>query len=288
MKRTLADEVNVLLLKHSFTVKSLSRGCFDIAARKDATILLIKILEDANSVSEDYTKAMERISSYIDAVPLIIAQKAGSSMEDGVVYSRFGVYTLSYSTFISALEHSLPFVLSSRAGLTAAVIGEKLRQKREEAGYSLGEISRKVGVSQRMISKYESGMADVSISKAYSLHRIFGSGIFRKIDIFQHGKNLSESKKSAVALKYSSLGFEADDIANVPFDVIAKKDKEIIFTEVGDKANPQLLPLQKLIEANTLVIFSKKKPKKMPALTRKEFLDYDSAGELIKFLKEFE
>ncbi len=288
MKATLLDSVGVLLLKHGFTVKSLTRGCFDLVARKDAIILLIKILEDANSISSEYAESMIKLSSYIDASPLIVAKKAGNILEDGIVYSRFGVYTLSPETFSSTLDNKFPFILSNNAGLTAAVIGERLRKKREEAGYSLGEVSRKVGVSKRMITKYESGVADVSVNRAYSLQRIFGRNIFRKINIFGSAKEIPLSKKSEFAEKYTELGFKADDTRKVPFDVIARKDREIIFTEIGEKANPQLLPLQKLIEADTLVIFRKKKPKGTPALTKKEFLEYESAGELIKFLKEFE
>ena len=288
MKKTLIDDIGILLLKQGFTVKSLTRGSFDLVARKDTTILLIQVLEDANSISKEYAEAMRKVGSYIDAAPITIAKRAGSYLEDGVVYSRFGIYTLNYNTFQSTLENRFPFIFSSKAGFAASLIGEKLRKKREASGYSLGEISRKIGVSKRMVVKYESGLADVSVNKAASLYKIFGSGIFRKIDVFQTWKSFPESKKSAVAEKYTDLGFEADDTKKVPFDVIAKKDREIILTEVGDKTNPQLQPLQKLIEADTLVIFKEKKPKKVPALTKREFLDFDSAKELIKFLKEFE
>ncbi len=288
MKAALVDDAGVLLLKHGFTVKTLSRGCFDLVARKDAVILLVKVLEDANSISPEYAEAMLKISSYIGASPIIVAKKAGSPIEGGVVYSRFGVYTLGYETFRSALDNKFPFLLSSKAGLTAAVVGELLKKKREKSGYSLGEVSRKVGVSKRMITRYESGSADVSVNKAYSLQKLFGRNIFREIDIFGRTKAVPASGKSEFAEKYTELGFEADDAKKVPFDVIARKDREIIFTEIGEKTNPQLLPLQKLIEADTLVIFKKKKPKDIPALTKKDFLNLDSAKELIKFLKEFE
>ena len=126
------------------------------------------------------------------------------------------------------------------------------------------------------------------MNKAYSLYKIFGSGIFRKVNVLKSWKSIPESKKSEIAKKYANLGFAADDTKKVPFDVIARKDDEIILTEIGDKTNPQLLPLQKLIEADTLIIFKEKKPKKIPALTKKEFMDFDSSEELIKFLKEFE
>ena len=48
MKETLLDKVNIFLLKKGFTIKNLTRTCFDILARKGSQILLIKILEDAN------------------------------------------------------------------------------------------------------------------------------------------------------------------------------------------------------------------------------------------------
>ena len=139
-----------------------------------------------------------------------------------------------------------------------------------------------------MIQKYESGHSAVSIAKAYCLYKLFGSGIFKKIDIFRSKEVLSNPNKSAVAQKYYNLGFEADDISKAPFDVIAKKDREVVLTEVGEKTNPQLGSLQKLLEAKTLVIFKKQKPDKIPALSSKEFTNFKSAEELIRFLKDFE
>ena len=61
----------------------------------------------------------------------------------------------------------------------------------------------------------------------------------------------------------------------------------IIFTQVSDKPNPQSQSLARLIDADNLIIFKKKKPKNIPSMTKKEFLDYEEAKELIKFVKEF-
>ena len=51
---------------------------------------------------------------------------------------------------------------------------------------------------------------------------------------------------------------------------------------------PELDSLSKLVDADKLVIFKKKRPKKIPALTKKEFMEFEKAKELVKFLKEFE
>ena len=42
-----------------------------------------------------------------------------------------------------------------------------------------------------------------------------------------------------------------------------------------------------MIDADELVIFKKKKPKNIAAVTKEEFLEFEKADELIKFLKEF-
>jgi len=293
MKQSLLEQVSIYLLRKGFTIKSLTRTAFDVVARKDVTILLIKVLEDANAVSEAYAREMERVSAYVNGSPLIVSEKAGDKLQDNIVYSRFGVYTLNFNTFKNSVENKFPFVKRDHSGIKAQVIGNKLKEIREREGISLNEIARKVGVSKRMIQKYESGESEVSVNKALRLYNVFGHSVFDKIDVFGR-KTISPTpppppaSRGDVVKKYSDLGFEAIDTKKVPFDVIAKKEKELILTKVGDKAQPELESLSKLVDADKLVIFKKERPKKIPALTKKEFMEFEKAKELIKFLKEFE
>ena len=84
MKQTLLDKLNIFLLKKGFTIKNLTRTCFDILARRSDQILLVKVLEDANSISRQYTEEMIAVAYYINASPLIIAEKAGSRLENNI------------------------------------------------------------------------------------------------------------------------------------------------------------------------------------------------------------
>ena len=138
-----------------------------------------------------------------------------------------------------------------------------------------------------MIQKYESGESEVSVNKALRLYKLFGHSVFDKIDVFGHDKELIQGK-SDFSKKYSKLGFNALEAHKVPFDIIAKKENELILTKIGDKPMPELDSLSKLVDADKLVIFKKKRPKKIPALTKKEFMEFEKAKELVKFLKEFE
>jgi putative transcriptional regulator len=287
MKKSLIDKLGVFLLKDGFTVKTLTRTCFDLLARKQDKILLIKVLEDANAVTKEYTNAMNTISSYIGAVPIIIAEKAGNKLEDNVLYTRFNLYTLNFTTFVNSIRNKFPFVKRTQAGFTASIEGNKLRKRREEMGFSLNSLSKKVGVTNRMIDKYEKGDSEITLNKAMKIYDIFGHQVFKKMDIFSGNTKIESRHKSDFSKKYIDLGFEASDTKKSPFDIIAKKDNEIILTSIGDKEKPDFPSLSKLLDADNLVIFKKKKPKDVPAVTKEEFLEFEKANQLIKFLKEF-
>jgi len=287
MKGTLIDKIGMFLLKDGFTVKSLTRTCFDMLARKQDKILLIKVLEDANAVNKLHVNEMNVVSSYISAVPIIIAEKAGNKLEDNILYARFNLYTLNFNTFVSSIKNKFPFVKRTQAGFTASIEGDKLREKREEKGYSLNYLSKRVGVTSRMIDKYEKGDSEITISKAMKIYDIFGHQVFKELNIFSGRNKIESNYKSDFSKKYFELGFEAADTIKSPFDIIARKGDELILTEIGDKTRPDFSSLSKLLDADNLVIFDKKKPKDIPAVSREEFLEFEKANQLIKFLKEF-
>jgi len=287
MKQTLLDKISIFLLKKGYTIKNLTRTCFDILARKNEQILLMKVLEDANSVSRQSTEEMIAVASYIKASSLIIAEKAGNKLDDNIVYSRFNVYTLNANTFFNCINHKFPFIKRSQAGLTASVVGEKLKEKREELGYSLNALSKKIGVTSRMIIKYESENSEVTINRAMKLYDLFGNQVFNEVNVFMQREHPESKFKTEVSRKYFELGFDATETKKTPFDIIARKDDELILTGVSDNVNPQMESLSKLLDANNLVIFQKKKPKNIPSMTKEEFMDFEKANELVRFLKEF-
>ena len=110
MKSNLIDKLGMFLLKDGFTVKSLIRTSFDLLARKQEKILLIKVLEDANAVSKLHVEEMNMVSSYINAVPIIISEKAGNKLEDNILYTRFNLYTLNFNTFVNSINSKFPFI----------------------------------------------------------------------------------------------------------------------------------------------------------------------------------
>ncbi|MBI1969161.1 helix-turn-helix domain-containing protein [Candidatus Woesearchaeota archaeon] len=287
MNQKLLEETGILLFQKGFTVKQLERSCFDILARKGSRILLMKVLMDANAITKEHANEMKKVSSYLQASPVVIAEKAGTPLEENVVYLRLGIPTLTIPTFKSAIEDKLPFLLRTNAGLTANIIGEKLREKREQQGLSLQGLSKKIGVSRRMIVKYEQENAEMTLQKAVKMYDLFGHEIFSKINIFSQQRGFVEEQPTPFTQKYHQLGFAANQTKKLPFDIIAKRQEEIILTDIGDKVKEGFASVSRLLDADNLVIFERKKPKDVPAITKEEFLEFGQANELIKFLKEF-
>jgi len=287
MKSEIIDKLGIFLLKDGFTVKTLTGSCFDLLARNQGKILLIKVLEDANSISKQYVDEMDRVAAYVNATSVIISEKAGTKLEDNVLYMRFNMYTLNIVTFINSIKNKYPFIKRTQAGLTASIDGFRLKKKREEMGYSLNSLSKKIGVTTRMIARYENESSEITINKAMKIYDLFGHQVFNEVNIFYRKSNVESKHNSDFSKKYVNLGFEATDTKKTPFDIIARKGDELILTEIGDKTNPDFSSLSKLLDADNLVIFKNKKPKDIPAIKKEEFLEFEKANQLIKFLKEF-
>lgn len=314
MKQDILEEVSIFLLKRGYTLKSFTRTCFDILARLDERILLIKIIEDANSLSHSAIEEMKLISSYLQASPVIISDKANFGLENNVVYTRHGVYTLNFASFKSAIDNKYPFLQSNQAGITANINHSRFKQARETQGYSLNSLARKIGVSRKTVEKYETKNSQLTLTNAVKAFNALGNAIFEKVDIFSaelpekrnaalhvqtdphYGKN---SNASEISDKYSSLGFKAAETHKAPFDVVAKLDNEIILTELGAKKGnnitAQLQSISRIVGADNLIIYNKKKPalfkeemrQDIPMIKKDEFLEFEKAKELIKFLRVF-
>ena len=287
MKQSLIENVSVFLLKKGFVVKNLKGNCFDILGRDDSNILLLKVLEDANSITRQFSDEMDSVSVYTNATPILICEKAGNKLEDNVIYHRFGICTINFQTLVNCVNKKYPFIKRSKAGLIASIIGEKMKERRVEMGISLNAMSKKLGVTSRMISKYEQGSSEVTIQRAMKIYDIFGENVFFEFNIFENNESVLSNVRSDFSRKYVDIGFEATDTKKSPFDIISRKEDHLIMTDVGDKVNPDSVALSRLLDAENLVIYDNKKPKDIAALNRDEFLEVMEAEELLKYLREF-
>jgi predicted transcriptional regulator len=287
MKRDLVEDMILFLVNQGYILKNMDSG-FDVLARKKDKTLLIKVVKDANSLNPEMVYQMKNIASYINGVPMILAESAGNMLEDNVVYSRNGVVTLNLETLKGCVKANLPYVKSSKAGLIVSIDGGELKKLREESGYSLNTLAKKVGVTSRMVARYENENADVSFINALKIYDLFGDSVFNCVDVFSRPTIDRIDASSDISLKYAQLGFNVLETIRSPFNIVARKEKEIILTSVGDKVSKHVNSLSKLLDADNLLVFNHRKPKvDMPVIAKDEFLEFEKSNEILKFLKEF-
>src|SRR3989338_2750220 len=129
-KEDLIEQACVTLLKEGYAIKRV-RGCFDLVARGEHTLLL-RMLGDANALTPEGAAEMKRAAGMVNASVLVIAERAGRPLEPGIVYSRFGASPPPRETSRETLHARLPMVLSPSAGPPLGLPGQKVRARRDE------------------------------------------------------------------------------------------------------------------------------------------------------------
>jgi putative transcriptional regulator len=183
------DEVRRTLERAGFFVSDthgIRPSSFDLAARRDATLLLVKVLKNIDALGAEEASRLLELGQLFPAIVLVIGRTSGASeLEAGVVYTRYRVPIISQETLQEYLDKALPpFLYASPGGTFARVDGERLRLLRGHRGLSLGALAGIAGVSRRAIQLYEEG-AGAEVEVIERIERYLGEPVVRPIDLFE-------------------------------------------------------------------------------------------------------
>ncbi len=220
---------------------------FDIAARRENLLLLIKVISNIDGLNEETTREMQFLSKHLNGYPIVIGEKTRDHpLETGVVYFRYGVPAIDINTVHDYLiEESPPLVYAEHGGLYVNIEGSILKEERIRKNISLGALASLLGVSRRTISKYEEGEMAASVDVALRLEETLGMGFTVAVNLFEKLDSNDAQKKANVANEYSNIfsilknmGFEVLPISQAPFDAVSqsgnRRDETTILTGVGE------------------------------------------------------
>jgi predicted transcriptional regulator len=184
------EAAETMLKEAGFTVSQVccSRpSCFDLAARRNGNLILIKTQPDIDTYPADDSLELRQISGSVSAASLLISQKAREKpLEDDTVYSRYNVSAITLKTFENiVVGKTYPLIQAGPGGYYVEIDGGAVRRRRQELGLSAGEIAKMIGVSRRTLYGYERGMAKASVSAAYNLIYTLGIPVARSVNIFE-------------------------------------------------------------------------------------------------------
>jgi len=226
---------------------------FDLVARRDGMLLLIKALKNVDALDADEAGRLKELGRLFPAVALVLGQRSGiAPLDEGVVYTRYGVPIINEQTLREYLEKALPpFLYASPGGVFARVDGERLRELRLSRGLSLGALASIAGVSRRAIQLYEEGQgAEASVVERIEAQ--FDEPLVRPIFLFEvparpersppgageapgpeHRPALTgDDLRDGVFRQLDGLGLEVTVTVRAPFDALARAE-EVLLTGVG-------------------------------------------------------
>ena len=220
-----------------FTIRPRS---FDLIARNNGTLLVIKVVVHIDSVSEEVAFDLDLISRHLGGVPLIVGERAREAeLERGAVYVRYGIYAISPATLYDYFVEKIPpLVYASPGGLYVNIDGEVLRDLREKRNMSLGDLGQVLGVSRRTISKYQGGMG-TTLDVAIRIEEFFNAGVVESIDLIRHEPPKAmegEQKETSIRspMEYlEQLGMQLHTLHGAPFQALLTFEKHTILTGYG-------------------------------------------------------
>ena len=168
---------------------------FDLAARRDEDLVLLKILGNIDAFDGTTGAEMRRLGTYLNATPIVIGMRTrNEELKPGVVYFRHGVPVLNPDTAMDLfVEEVPPLIYAAPGGLYVNIDGDLLADERQEQGWSLGQLANELGVSRRTVSKYEDGM-NASIDVAIHLEELFDQPFSNPVEVMDGADEVHEAE----------------------------------------------------------------------------------------------
>jgi len=283
-------------------------SCFDFAARKNGTLILVKAQSDIDNLSLGDSLELKAISRCVSAASLLVGERAREKpLEDDTIYSRYEVSAVTPKTFEGIIiGKTYPLIHAGPGGYYVEIHSEAVKKRRQELGLSVGEMAEMIGISRRTLYGYERGMAKASVTAAYNLIYILGFPVAKPINVFERSKEQRKcfllAAKSAIAksklLQKIFAKFARCHVMTVkkaPFDFVITVPEEKMRI-IGGVANnkerelnkrvDEILSVSRVVRAYPILITEERKQstKDISCIGKEELSKIRTAGDLISQL----
>lgn len=278
---------------------------FDLVARRDDRLLIIKVLKNVDSFNERVADELKVLARFLDGVPILVGDRSSSHrLDPGVVYARQGIPVLAHETLRDhVLEGVPPFVYSAPGGYYVQIDGDLLKRIRQQRNISLGQLADAAHSSRRTISMYEEGMSAM-VDAALRLEEFLGVELIEPIDLREFaeqevGKERSFEDFEAFEKEIvrTLLGIDLDVVptSRAPFRALTVSEELTILTGMArldkkliDRAR-LLADLSRITERGGVFFVTSTKREILegtPLVSRDELGDVGHREELLEMIRE--
>jgi putative transcriptional regulator len=236
-RSALVSNITAMLRDAGFVVSDrcvIRPKSFDLAARREDDLLLLKILGNIDAFDGATGAEMRRLGTYLDATPMVIGMRTrDEDLKPGVVYFRHGVPVLNPDTAMDLfVENVPPLIYAAPGGLYVSIDGDLLADERKERGWSLGQLASELGVSRRTVSKYEDGM-NASIDVAIQLEELFDQPFSNPVGVMDGADEVHEAQPTPddpeadpsdehVVAVLTRAGYDVHPTMRAPFKAVSE------------------------------------------------------------------
>ena len=302
----LLQQIENLLKSQGYKTSDIyEQGSFDIVARKNLLILLLKTFQNIDSINESNAHEMKQLANIFLASPIIIGARSRNGMlEEGVIYERYDIPTIGFDTLKNMiLYNEYPEILADRGGYFVKIDGSVIKQYREEYSLSLKDLADLAHVSRATMYKYESEIVRASTETAMILEEILNTKVTLDIDLLKQPQpediKFSEGEDT---IDLSKLGYGVVSTNKSPFDAVAKmksseKHSPLMANVEKNRTEKTLkrmaVPLKDLSMVTTsepVFIINNEKIKEsigtIPVIKSWELKEFENSKELLKMIRE--
>jgi putative transcriptional regulator len=281
---------------------------FDLIARRDDQLLVLKVLQNADAFSREDAEQMRRLANILGGRAAVIALRSSSKkLEEGIIYSRFGMPILSFDTLEEYLKEGVPpFIFAAPGGLYVKIDSALLKSIRQERNISLGTLAEIAGVSRKAIQMYEEGMGTM-IEIAMRLEEFLNEPLVVPLNPFEYSDDSEalpvtddfedfDVLHEEIFSLLKSIGYSVLPTARCPFEAITTDEKIMLLTGVErygpmlEKKANAVSSISKVVEKKAVIITDKdahvKCLKQTPVIARDELAHAKEKEKVLDLIKE--
>jgi len=296
-KAVLVDRIVNSLLKRGFEV-FLTRGCFDIATKRDK-LILIKCLTNIDGLNQEHAKSLRSISYFLSAHPFVISVRNNRNfLANDMIYSRFELPVVTLEMFERVIEEEAYKTMSAKGRHAVEIDELALRTKRNELNFTLDELSKLVGISKKAMYEIENKRTNPTEHTATKLERTLKIKL-RKIYQPQPAEKSEVQPANAlqriVNKELDRMGVENTSVRHAPFEIVGR-GKYTFMTGLSKNTRKMKRiagPVKKistLVESSAFFVSKKSREKTvegLPILLEQDLSEIESEKELKKLIEEY-
>jgi len=305
----LLEEVRKILADAGFSVSdpiALKSISFDLVARRDDSLLVLKVLQNIDAFNKEDADQMKVLADALAGRTAVVGLRSSAKkLDEGIVYSRFGVPILSLDTFGEFLKEGVPpIVFAAPGGLYVKINSDLLRELRTERNISLGTLAEIAGVSRKAIQMYEDGMGAI-IDVAVKLEEFLNEPIVMPLNPFEYmhdkGQPLeltedTDRLHNEVFRMLETMGYAVQPTARCPFEAVTTDEKFMLLTGVErygpmlEKKADAVASVSRVVGRKAVIITDKdarmKSVHEMPLMSRRELAGAEDKKEMMDIIRE--